>query len=375
MAFAFGQPVAAEMAPAPVENGDVYFSAGIAMYYYNTQSFQIGRRYADDDFTGTGEISTNNPEGFLMSFDMDENNVVTPEVNFGYAFEKPLFNGALGGRTRLHFAAYGNRREGSGFIPYAEPTQQAWPLVDPTTGMVEMRDTYIYMQPINGNEFLANGDDATWFLAAPFENNSMQFETYFGSGDMMLYFDEPKGRSLQFSRGVGLTIGYEHSTFNWVMNSPVLEVVVPGLTPATWNYDMNIGTFYVGPRAGFSMGYEPVRQLSLFLAGGFAIMAAISNIEGTQIGQCLGACSISGVTSTGTVGIATLNATDVNFAYDARIETGLSFYLWVFRVSGSIGAFVNNQFAMPQEGDGTRYETILAGQWGYFGRAMATFNF
>ena len=104
-------------------------------------------------------------------------------------------------------------------------------------------------------------------------------------------------------------------------------------------------------------------------------MLAFSTIEGQQIGQCLSACTIAGLGSTGGVGIARLDDSDVNFAYDARIEGGVSIYLYVLRLAATVGAFVNNQFAMPREGDGTRYEAVLGGQWGYYGRAMATFSF
>jgi hypothetical protein len=374
LALAVAGPVSAEMAPNPVENGDFYFSGGIALYTYRTENLQVGRRYADDDFSGSATISTEHPRGFLMTFKTDEDQVVTPELNFGYAFEEPLFKGALGSRTRLHFAAYGNRREGFGVVPYAEPAAGAWPLFNPSTGQIEARDTFVYVQPIDGSLILPNGDDATWFHSFPLENNTMAFRTYFGSGDMMIWFDEPEG-PFQFSRGGGLTVGYENSQFAWGIDSPQLGAAAAGLAPASWTYAFQLHTVYIGPRLAFSMGFEPVRPISLFLAGGFAPMLAVSSISGTEVGQCLAACTIAGPGSTGAVGVASLDATDVNFAYDARVEAGLSFYLYVLRVAATVGVFANNQFAMPQEGDGSRYETVLGGQWGYYGRAMATFSF
>ena len=293
---------AAELAPTPVENGDFYFSAGIALYTYKTQNLQVGRRYVDDDWVGTG-ITTTYDRGFLLSFDTDEQHVITPEINFGWAFEEPLFRGALGSKTRLHFSAYGNRRQGSGFIPFAQPPTQAFWLVNPTTGQPELRDTYIYMAPINGQERLANGNDATWMLSTPFTNNSMQFRSYFGSGDMMIYFDEPESM-WQFSRGAGLTVGYENSSWAWGMNSPALGALIPALAPASWTYAFKLHTLYIGPRAAFSIGFEPARALSVFFAGSFAPMFAFTATSGTQIGQCLAACNINGINSTGSVGVA-----------------------------------------------------------------------
>jgi len=364
----------AELAPNPVENGDFYFSGGIALYTYKTENFQVGRRYANDDFNGVGEVTTTHPRDFLLSFKTDEDEVVTPEINFGWALEEPLFKGALGSRTRMHFSAYGNRREGFGVVPFADPALGAWPLYNPNTAQIEMRDTSILVQPIDGSQLLPNGDDATWFHNAFLENNSMAFETYFGSGDMMIYFDEPEGL-LQLTRGGGLTVGYENSKFAWGINAPTLAGAAPGLAPASWTYAFQMHTIYIGPRMAFSIGFEPVRPLSIFIAGSFAPMVAFTSIEGNQIGQCLAACTINGAASTGVVGVSRLSETDVNFAYDARVEAGVSFYLYVLRVSASVGAFANNQFTMPREGDGTRYEAVLGGQWGYFGRAMATFSF
>lgn len=367
-------PIAsAELAPTPVENGDIYFSAGIALYNYHTQDFQVGRLYADDDFFGNG-ISTNNPRGFLLSYGTDQKHVVTPEINFGYAFEEPLFKGALGSKTRLHFSAYGNRREGSGFKALQMPVANSTVVTNPATGIPEVRDVNVLIAPINGQP-LPNGNDASIFVDQPFDNNSMVFRSYFGSGDMMIFFDEPDGM-WQFSRGAGLTVGYENSSFAWGLNSSAFGAERPALQPASWTYSFRMHTVYVGPRASFSVGFEPVRQLSVFMAGSFAPMLAFSSTQGTQVGSCLSRCLLNGPSSTGSVGTVNLDATDLNFAYDARLEAGASIYLNIIRLTATVGAFVNNQFAMPQESDnGGRVETTLAGQWGYYGRAMATFAF
>jgi len=86
----------------------------------------------------------------------------------------------------------------------------------------------------------------------------MRFETYFGSGDTMIYFDEPEGM-LQLTRGGGLTVGYEHSRFAWGLSSPMVDAAAPGMAPASWVYSFQMHTLYIGPRMAFSIGFEPVR--------------------------------------------------------------------------------------------------------------------
>lgn len=372
IALFVGSTASAELAPSPVENGDVYFSAGVALYYYKTDDMGVARIYANDDFSGTGVVSDAHPRGFLVDFEMNSDEVVTPEVNFGYAFEEPLFKGALGSQTRLHISAYGNRREGQDFKAIAAPPVAAFPLVNPTTGVVELRDGVIVMQPADGSTQLPNGDQARYWFTFPLDNNSMSYRTYFGSGDMMIYFDEPEGQ-FHFTRGAGLTVGYERSQFAWGINSTSLGTAFPGIAPASWTYSFQQSTLYVGPRMGFSIGFEPVRALSAFVAGGFAPMLAFSSITGSEIGQCLATCNVGA--ATGTVGISTVSGTDLNFAYDARMEVGVSFYVYVIRLTATVGGFASNQFAMPREGEFGRFETALADQWGYYGRAMATFAF
>ncbi len=361
----------------PVDKGDSYFSAGYSRYFFNTASFQVARRYLDDDFSSTRQISTKHDRGFLLSFDTSDSWVRVPEINFGWAFEETPFNGALGSVARVHFSVSGHHRTGDGFIAYAKPPEAFEVLTDPITGLSSWRDIAIRWQPLDGSSTLANGDNAIWSHAVfALANNRMAFDDWFGSGDLMIYFDEPKG-SWRFSRGVGLTLGWEESQWDWTVSSPemVAAVSFPGaFAPGVWTYDFQLSTFYFGPRAAFSIGWEPFRQLSFFLSGSLAPMLAASMVEGRLSGPCLAACDTSGL-PTQTPGVSGLDVTDINFAYDSRLEAGVSVFLWYVRLTGQIGAFVNNQFAMPREGDGSRYGASLANQWGYYGRATATVSF
>ena len=361
----------------PVEEGDFYFSVAYSTYFYNSESFQVARRYVDDDFARTRQVSTEHDRGFLISFATDESWVHTPEVNLGWAFEEAPFNGALGSVARVHFSAYGNKRSGSGFVGYAKPAEKAVLLTDPATGIASWRDLTIRWQPLDGSTTLANGDSAIWSHSVfALENNRMAFENWFGSGDLMVYFDEPGG-SWRFTRGAGLTVGWEESNWDWMLTSPelVASTSFPGaFAPGVWVYGFDISTFYFGPRAAFSIGWEPFRPLSFFLSGSLSPMLAFSSIKGQMSGPCLSACSTSGL-PTQTPGVSKLDASDINFAYDTRLEAGVSLYLWYVRLTGQVGAFASNQFTMPREGDGKRYETMLAKQWGYYGRATLTVSF
>jgi hypothetical protein len=356
-AVLFAGNASADSAPNPVEAGDVYFSAGLALYKYNTADFEVGRVYINDNLSGAG-VTTTFDQGFLLNFDTSNDRVVTPEIHVGYAFKEAPFKGALGSKARLHFGFWGNQRDGGQVIANRGV---------PST----MR---ILMQPIDGAQRLVNGDAAKWFHAFPLENNWMTYDQKFGTGDMMIFFDEPKG-PWRFTRGAGLTAGYDGSSWDWQTTSPQMQAFAAGMAPARWTYGFDISTFYVGPRAAFSIGWEPVRQLSLFMSGSFAPMLAVSSVDGLELGQCLGSCDINNAASAGTVAWSQLSATDINFAYDARVELGASIYLWVLRLTGQGGVFANNQFTTPREGNGERYEAHLASQWGYFLKAMATFSF
>jgi hypothetical protein len=347
----------AQLPPNPVEAGETYFSVGLAVYKYNTANFEVGRLYLDDNLSGAG-ITTTFDRGFLLNFNTNDDRVITPELQLGFAFEEAPFKGALGSKARLHFAAWGNHRSGAQLIQ----------------GRVLAPATVLLIQPIDGAHLLLNGDDAQWFHSFPLEDSWMTYDQRFGTGDMMIFFDEPKG-PWRFTRGAGLTAGFDGSDWRWQTNSPQMEAFAPGMALARWDYSFDLSTFYIGPRAAFAIGWEPVRQIAFFVSGSFAPMLAVTSINGLELGQCLGTCDINAAASTGTAGWSTLSATDINFAYDARTQLGASIYLWIIRLTAQGGVFVNNQFSMPQEGDDSRYETSLAGQWGYFVQAMATISF
>ncbi len=363
----------AELPPSPVEPGDVYFSAGASLYFIHAESFETARVYLDDDFTGAG-ATTANDRGFLLSYETDETTLWAPEVQIGFALKEAPFDGKFGTAARWHVSAYGYQRNGDSTIAFAQPATSYGELVNPGTGVPELRDLILFQQPISGDALLPNGDDPSFYHNFALENNRVQYDDLFINTNMMFFFDDPEG-TLRFTRGVGLTTGFERSEWNWNISSPSLEAFAPGMSAATWTYDFDMNTLYLGPRAEFSYGWEPARAFSLFVNGSFAPMLAVTRVDGTQRGMCLSTCTISGAASAGTYGVSTLNETDVNFAYDARVEVGASLYLWVLRLSATAGGFVGNQFTMPMEQTSGSYDTELASQWGYYLRGVATVSF
>ena len=368
-----GGTASAELPPSPVEPGDFYFSAGVALYYINAESFETARGYLDDNFTGAG-VSTDNDRGFLLSYETDEERLWAPEIQLGFALEEAPFDGKLGSAARWHVSAYGYQRSGDSTVAYMQPQANYGELINPNTGLPELRNLGVFHQPIDGADTLPNGDASSFFHIFALEDNRVRYDDLFVNSNVMFFFDDPEG-ALRLTRGVGLTVGYERSEWDWRINSPQLAAFAPGLGPASWTYDFDLNTFYLGPRAEFSYGWEPVRVLSFFVNGGFAPMMAITRVDGTQRGMCLSACTINGGASTGTAGVSTLSETDVSFAYDVRAEAGMSIYLWVLRLSGTLGVFAGNQFTMPEEQTDGSYETKFANQWGYFLRGVATVSF
>jgi hypothetical protein len=368
------QTASAELPPNPVEAGDVYLTASLAVMRINSEGFEFARRYLDDDFSSINSHSTTFDRGWLFEQDTSESLVWSPEIQFGYAFKKAPFEGKLGRKVRLHFKAYGYQRSGGGLLPDGLLPDASQLVINPVTGLTESRNIQTYVQPLDGAFRLPNGDGAKWFHSFDLTSAATEFKETFGSGDMMIYFDEPSSK-LSFTRGLGLTVGYSSSSWRYTFSAPGIDTAAPGLAPAKWLYDFDVGTLYLGPRAGFAMGFEPVRHISAFFGGSFSPMVAISQVNGTMVGPCLTTCTIQGATSTGTTGISSLSRKSYDFAWDARIEGGASLYLWVIRFTGTVGVFGNNQFAMPTETKNAGFEAKLAKQWGYYGRAMATFSF
>jgi hypothetical protein len=363
----------AELPPSPVEPGDFYFSAGASLYFIHAKSFETARVYLDDDFSGTG-VTTDNDRGFLLSYETDESSLWAPEIQLGFALKEAPFDGKLGTAARWHVSAYGYQRSGDSTIAFALPALNAEDLINPNTGLPEPRDLLLHQQPISGNGLLPNGDDPNFFHNFALENNRVQYDDLFVNTNVMFFFDDPEG-AFRLTRGVGLTTGFERSEWSWNINSPSLGVAAPGLNPSSWTYEFDTSTLYLGPRAEFSYGWEPVRVLSMFVNASFAPMLAVSRVDGVQRGMCLSACAINGGASTGSTGVSRLSETDINFAYDARLELGVSLYLWVLRLSATAGGFAGNQFTMPMEQTGGSYDTGLASQWGYFLRGVATVSF
>ena len=138
-------------------------------------------------------------------------------------------------------------------------------LFDPGSGPV-LRGHWVHYGLLDGSEFLPNGDKANFSASFPIGDGStgsggfMNFESKTGQGDLMIFFDDPN-RFMQFSRGVGLTAGYQASEWDLEMNVPGFAGVLGN--SGSYKYRFEYDTIYLGPRAAFSIGVEPIRQMSL----------------------------------------------------------------------------------------------------------------
>lgn len=373
--------------PMPVDPGQLYVEANLGYGQMRSDSSSLLRTYVDDSAATGGTVTLTDSQGFLASFDTtDEGWTLIPGVTLGFATKSPWFGGALGSVTRLELSAEYYERQAT-FAIDTLPIPSTGYTIDvggtPTdTGLV------VHMGPIDGTVFDDMGNALSGsvvsgsvgmdpLLVVPTDAITMSMSETTGNGQMMVWFDEPKG-SWVFSRGAGINVGYTKASYAYAVPFRALSSVAGGQyeDPATGvarhDYDFDLDAYFVGANAAFSIGYRPIKYFTVFWNGSFAPMVNVSRIQGSQYGFCLADCSTTGGYTT-----VKLDARDLNFAYDARTAAGLSLLFYKFiRVTGQVGVFANNQTPQPYEGsDGDRFGTKLRNMWGYYGRASVMLSF
>ncbi len=378
--------------PMPVDPGEFYVEASLGYGQMSSDSSSLLRTYVNDEAATGGTVTLVDSQGFLASFDTNDSGwQLIPGITLGFATKEPWFDGALGRVTRFEVSADYYKREASHSIATIAIPQTGYTIdvggVATDTGLV------VHLGPIDGTVFDGSGNAMSGAVyghpnfasvgidplgaSVPTDAVTLQMEEATGNGQMMVFFDEPKG-SWVFTRGAGVNIGHTKASYDYAV--PFRELsnfastwddLVTGV--ARHDYDFDLNSTYIGVNAAFSIGYRPIKYFTLFWNGSFSPGIGITHLQGRQWGFCL----VDNDCSTADYATIELDVRDLNFAYDARSAAGVSLLFYRFvRVTAQAGAFASNSSPQPYEkADGGRFEAKLASMWGYYGRASVMLSF
>jgi hypothetical protein len=104
-----------------------------------------------------------------------------------------------------------------------------------------------------------------------------------------------------------------------------------------------------------------------------SLLGAQTRLEGFQDAPCLTTCVLSSPFDF-TRGTRKIELNETDFAYDARLGVGVTYRLWLLRITGEGGGTRIGGWATPRR-DGGEIMLDRDGGWGWYWRGTATVAF
>lgn len=364
---------AEEVAPRPIDPGELYIGASGGFERMTAPEFKAVRLYRDDsDVTPDGSVTIEDHEGYLLKHRFKSTEKI-PGLYVGYGFKNERDakeNGTDDSVIRVEVSVEAYNRKESSSDDFVQPPQDGYFVDDDSepSGQREVGLATVFV-PIDGKKNPTDDAGLALLPGAPLFDEEYKIKERIRSGSVTMYFDDRVGPWV-FSRGVSFAYSYVDQEIDHEYVSLLL-----GLTPTedpTHYFEYRSEAHNIGSRLHYSAGYELLRSVSIFTTGRFGFFARYVDFTGRQQAPCLSVCTVD--LDNNEVGTRKLEAHDWKFAYDARMGGGASIRLGPVRVTAHGGGTRVGGWTTPRERQ-TKVKTVSTGGWGYFATASATIVF